>query len=133
MGRPSLRRTLQGATTPTMKSARNSAAPARAAVGPRAPRPAAAMQLSRSSSVDGLQNGNRVCWNGSHELVTAAADCGANAPVYQITALAVTPSGSRRMLQYEETINIMVPVVAALYAQNAINTGQALNVTGATD
>lgn len=88
---------------------------------------------ARITSVDGLTNGNRICWNGSNEVVTANPTCGGNAAVYQITALAVTPSGSRRMLQYEETINVMVPVVAALYAQNAINTGQALNVTGATD
>jgi Tfp pilus assembly protein PilV len=49
--------------------------------------------------------GLRVCWNGTNEIVTAAASCKlANSsylPVYELTALAVTPSGSRRMRQYE--------------------------------
>lgn len=59
----------------------------------------------RVTSVDGTTNGNRVCWTGTNEIATAAASCpAANAnylPVYEITALAVTPSGSRRMTQYE--------------------------------
>src|ERR1700682_494233 len=92
---------------------------------------------SRITSVDGASSGGtlgaRVCWNGSNQLVTTNPDCGANAPVYSITVLAVTPSGSRRMLQYEETINVNVPVVAALYAKNGIAMGDALNVTGNTE
>jgi hypothetical protein len=85
------------------------------------------------ATVDGTTTANRVCWNCTNEVVTTAADCGGNAPVYQLTALAVTASGARRMLEYEETINVNVPVVAAIYAKNGIDTGQALNVTGNTE
>jgi hypothetical protein len=85
------------------------------------------------TSVNGQQDGLRVCWNGTNEVVTGATSCGANAPVYELTALAETASGSRRMVQYEVTKNVNVPVVAAIYAQKGIDTGQALNVTGATD
>ncbi len=57
------------------------------------------------TSVDGNVNNNRICWNGTNEISTAAASCKtANpsyTPVYELTALAVTPSGSRRMRQYE--------------------------------
>jgi len=90
---------------------------------------------TRITSVDGNQSNNLVCWNGSNEVVMAAAatDCGSNAQVFTITALAVTPNGTRRMVEYEETSNVNVPVTAAMYAQNQVNTGQALNVTGATD
>jgi Tfp pilus assembly protein PilX len=88
---------------------------------------------ARVTSVDGTTSGNRVCWNGTNEVVTANPDCGANAPVYELTALAVTPSGSRRMVQYEETLNLNIPIVAALYTKLATDTGQALNVTGNTD
>src|ERR1700732_526352 len=45
------------------------------------------------ASVDGTATPNRVCWNGTNEVVTAAGTCGGNAPVYQITALAVSPHG----------------------------------------
>jgi hypothetical protein len=60
---------------------------------------------TRVTSVDGTTSGNRVCWTGTNEIVTTAASCpAANAnylPVYELTALAVTSSGSRRMTQYE--------------------------------
>ncbi|HYL84873.1 MAG TPA: hypothetical protein VE263_11605 [Candidatus Angelobacter sp.] len=60
---------------------------------------------TRVTSVDGTTNGNRVCWAGTNEIATAAASCPAAnpnyLPVYELTALAVTPSGSRRMTQYE--------------------------------
>jgi Tfp pilus assembly protein PilX len=60
---------------------------------------------TRVTSVDGTTNGNRVCWTGTNEIATTAASCAAaNAnylPVYELTALAVTSSGSRRMTQYE--------------------------------
>jgi Tfp pilus assembly protein PilX len=88
---------------------------------------------TRVTSVDGTTSGNRVCWNGINEVATANPNCGANAPVYELTALAVTPGGSRRMVQYEETLNVNIPIVAALYTKLATDTGQALNVTGATD
>jgi hypothetical protein len=88
-------------------------------------------------SVDGTTSAGpqRVCWNGSNQVLAgvAATDCGANGAVYSLTVLAVTPSGSRRMLQYELTLNVNIPVVAALYTRLASDTGQALNVTGFTD
>ena len=60
---------------------------------------------TRVTSVDGTTNGNRVCWSGTNEIATSAASCpAANAnylPIYELTALAVTSSGSRRMTQYE--------------------------------
>jgi Tfp pilus assembly protein PilX len=44
-------------------------------------------------------SGSQVCWNGTNEETTS---CSApNLPVYTLTALAVTPSGSRRMVQAE--------------------------------
>jgi Tfp pilus assembly protein PilX len=69
---------------------------------------------SRTASVDGTTSGNLVCWQGSHEFVTASASCPTNTvPVYVLTALAVTASGSRRMLQMEVT-TLMPPLPAAL-------------------
>ncbi len=56
--------------------------------------------LARVTSVDGLTNANRVCFNGTNEYTTAATTC-PDKPVYELTALAVTKSGSRRMIQYE--------------------------------
>jgi Tfp pilus assembly protein PilX len=47
--------------------------------------------LARVTSVDGAQNGNRVCFNGAHEYTTAATTC-PDKPVYELTALAVTKS-----------------------------------------
>jgi hypothetical protein len=62
---------------------------------------------TRTVSVDGTTSGNRVCWNGTNELVTAAASCPAGTQqVYHLTSLAVTPSGSRRMLQMEVSLNL---------------------------
>jgi hypothetical protein len=65
------------------------------------------------ASVDGnLSHTNyRVCWNGAAEVAipntTSCAGYGATPPyqpVYVITALAQTPSGSRRMVQAEATM-----------------------------
>lgn len=57
---------------------------------------------SRTYSVDGASNQNRVCWNGSNEIVTTGTSCISPVQqVYETTALAVTPLGSRRMLQME--------------------------------
>lgn len=62
----------------------------------------AAGGLSARYSVDGAANENRVCWTGSHEVVTSATDCISPLQrVYETTALAVTSLGSRRMLQME--------------------------------
>ena len=80
--------------------------------------------------------GQRICWDGQSQFATTQSNCqnaGGAAQVYKLTALAVTPSGSRRMIQYEVTTNVVLPLVAAMYAKGAVNTGQALNVTGNTD
>jgi len=71
---------------------------------------------AQQASVDGnLSDVNyRVCWNGANEVAISAttyASCGAYPaspspylPVYVITAMAQTPSGSRRMVQAETTM-----------------------------
>jgi len=53
-----------------------------------------------SYSTNGISSsGAQVCWNGTNEETTS---CSApNLPVYTLTALAVTPTGSRRMVQAE--------------------------------
>jgi hypothetical protein len=62
------------------------------------------MPVNGSSGSDATA-GYRVCWGGANEIATAAASCNAAntayKPVYEVTALAVTSSGSRRMTQYE--------------------------------
>lgn len=68
-----------------------------------------------SYSVDGGTGNNRVCWNGVNESVTTAAACPAPLqPVYSLTALAVTPSGSRRMLQMEVAHDAPIDLPAAI-------------------
>jgi Tfp pilus assembly protein PilX len=69
--------------------------------------------LTRITSVDGLTNGNRVCFNGTNEHTTAATSCPDN-PVYELTALAATKSGSRRMIQYEISQTSLPPIPGAL-------------------
>lgn len=84
-------------------------------------------------SVDGAPNARRVCWNSGNEYTTTAADCAPKGTqLYSLTTLAVTPSGSRRMLQYEVALN-SIPIVAALYGKQSISIGPALNITGYTD
>src|SRR5579871_1283569 len=57
------------------------------------------------TAVDGntAHTNYRVCWNGSTEVAVSTATCAATSandlPVYTLTALAVTPSLSRRMVQ----------------------------------
>ncbi len=69
--------------------------------------------LTRVTSVDGLTNANRVCFNGTHEYTTAAVTC-PDKPVYELTALAVTKSGSRRMVQYEVSQGTFPPIPGAI-------------------
>jgi len=74
---------------------------------------------SATASVDGSNSGNRVCWNGSNEVVVAAGVSCPQAnpsyrPVYELTALAVTNSGSRRMTQYEVTSDRFPPPPGAM-------------------
>ena len=59
------------------------------------------------SSVDGVATNlnQRVCWTGATQVTTTLASCSLlnpnYLPVYVMTTLAVTPSGSRRMVQAE--------------------------------
>jgi Tfp pilus assembly protein PilX len=73
---------------------------------------------TRVTSVDGTTNGNRVCFTGTNEIATAAASCAAAnnnyLPVYELTALAVTPSGSRRMTQYEVSRSAFPPMPSGM-------------------
>jgi hypothetical protein len=73
---------------------------------------------TRVTSVDGTTSGNRVCWTGTNEIATAAASCvAANTnyqPVYELTSLAVTTSGSRRMTQYEVSRTSFPPMPGAM-------------------
>lgn len=55
--------------------------------------------LTAYSTNGSSSSGSQVCWNGTNEETTSCST--PNLPVYQITALAVTPSGSRRMVQAE--------------------------------
>src|SRR5437016_495930 len=69
------------------------------------------------TSGDGTMNGNRVCWTGANEKTTTLTNCNAaNAnymPVYELTSLAVTSGGSRRMMQYEVAQNAFPTIPGA--------------------
>jgi len=76
--------------------------------------------LTRITSVEGNINNNRVCWSGKNEVAISNilyANCSAAngnyKPVYELTALAVTPGGSRRMMQYEVTQNTFPAIPGA--------------------
>lgn len=47
------------------------------------------------------------CWNGTNEIAQSTACVLPSLPVYMVTALSVTPSGTRRMLQYEVAENLV--------------------------
>jgi Tfp pilus assembly protein PilX len=91
------------------------------------------LSTTPAASVDGHTDGSRVCWNSANEVVTASADCDANETVYGLTALAVTPSGSRRMLQMEVTRPLTLPIYASLFSKQNAVIGGSLNATGFTD
>jgi Tfp pilus assembly protein PilX len=79
---------------------------------------------TRITSVDGNINTNRICWNGTNEISTTAANCQLASPnnyqpVYELTALAVTTSGSRRMRQYEVYHNTLPPIPGAIVFDGA--------------
>ena len=74
-----------------------------------------------SNSVDGTASGKRVCWSGTNEVVVTAAEptscanlSASDQQVYEITSLAVTPSGSRRMVQMDVTHTSPLAVPAAV-------------------
>ena len=64
-----------------------------------------------------------VCWNGTNEFLAPSNGANCNAtpypPVYLVTSLAVSPNGSRRMLQTEISQNIAPPLSAALVLDGA--------------
>jgi hypothetical protein len=63
-------------------------------------------------------NTMQVCWNGTNEYADPVAGCTApNLPIYVLTSLAVTPSGSRRMIQTEiaeDRLNFTAPSAVTL-------------------
>jgi hypothetical protein len=53
-----------------------------------------------------------VCWNGTNEVTSSTACASPNKPIYLVTTLAKTPSGTRRILQSEvtqDTFNLNLP------------------------
>jgi Tfp pilus assembly protein PilX len=71
---------------------------------------------SSTSTVDGnsTDKNELVCWTGANEVTTILATCQAAnyQPIYVLTTLAVTTSGSRRMIQSEATpatLNLIIP------------------------
>jgi hypothetical protein len=76
--------------------------------------------------VDGVTtNYNQVvCWNGTNELEIASGSCASTGaalvpaqnytPVYTLTSLAVTPSGSRRMVQMDVSTDIIPNIPGAM-------------------
>ena len=81
---------------------------------------------SAVSTVDGDTTSYKlVCWDGNHQLTVAAGTSCASAgaalvpaqnymPVYVLTALAVTPSGSRRMVQMDVASDIIPNIPGAM-------------------
>jgi hypothetical protein len=68
--------------------------------------------LTSHSTNGSSSSGSQVCWNGTNEETTS---CSApNLPVYTMTALAVTPSGSRRMVQAEIADRLNFSATSAL-------------------
>ena len=71
-----------------------------------------------------------VCWTGSHE-VASLTDCALpNKPVFLLTTLAVTTSGTRRMLQYEvaqDQVSLSVPGALTLDGTSDVAAGASSN------
>ncbi|MGZ4817054.1 MAG: hypothetical protein ACXVZJ_00430 [Terriglobales bacterium] len=87
------------------------------------------------------QQATAVCWDGTRELlaVSAGTDCSttpstnnsATMPVYLLTSLAVTPNGSRRMVQMEVANNPPLVTNAAVDANNDVTvSGSSVTVNG---
>ena len=83
---------------------------------------------STVASVDGTSTDQNffVCWNGQYEVAIPAATSCANfgasppyEPVYVITAMAETPSGSRRMVQAETTMTTFPSIPGPLVFDGA--------------
>jgi hypothetical protein len=77
-----------------------------------------------ASSVDGGTDVNLVCWDGNTQFTIASGSCpSAGAlrvpaqnytPVYTLTSLAVTPSGSRRMVQMDVATDTIPNIPGAM-------------------
>lgn len=78
-----------------------------------------------ASTVDGNTSSyNLVCWNGTNQLTVASGSCASAGAalvpaqnytqVYTLTALAVTPSGSRRMVQMDVAPSIIPNIPGAM-------------------
>jgi hypothetical protein len=67
-----------------------------------------------------------VCWNGTNEVASLAACASPNQPVYLVTTLAVTKSGTRRMLQTEltrDSLNLTFPGALTLDGTSDVMSG----------
>jgi len=98
------------------------------------------------STVDGnTADYNLVCWDGNHQLTIAAGSCASAgaalipaqnySPVYTLTALAVTPSGSRRMVQMDVATDIIPNIPGAMVMDGDLpsftpGTSNAFSATG---
>ncbi len=86
------------------------------------------------TSVDGTISNSRVCWTGTNEKATPLASCnaanGSYQPVYELTALAVTAGGSRRMMQYEVSQNSFPTIPGAFVFDGASPSFQPPNSNG---
>jgi len=77
-----------------------------------------------ASSVDGTTNFYLVCWNGNTQFTIASGSCASAGaalipaqnytPVYTLTSLAVTPSGSRRMVQMDVATDAIPNIPGAM-------------------
>ncbi len=78
-----------------------------------------------------------VCWNGVSEVVMTAASCASMVPsgtnVYLITALAVSPSGSRTMVQSEVTVSSTPGTAFGLFANSSACPSITFSGNGTTD
>lgn len=67
-----------------------------------------------------------VCWNGANEVASSTACSGANKPVYELSALAVTSRGTRRMMQTEltqDSLNLSLPGALTLDGTSDVMSG----------
>jgi Tfp pilus assembly protein PilX len=107
-------------------------------------------QTSSGSSAVSTVDGNTahyylVCWNGNTQLTVASGSCASAgaalipaqnySPVYTLTALAVTPSGSRRMVQMDVATDIIPNIPGAMVMDGDLpsftpGTSNAFSATG---
>ena len=84
---------------------------------------------------------SEICWNGQRETIRPAgyATCAADPPppqftqlrdVYMLTALAVTPTGARRMVQFEVAQDPPVVTNAAVDSEDHVSLSGQLKVNG---